>query len=420
MPLQTIYPDVTIEESGLLHKINGVSTSIAAFVGYTPKGIFNKAVRIFSFIEYENLFGGLHQDSLLSYAIWQFFQNGGRDAYVVRVAGRPEKSRIYIPKRRQFSPRSRLSAGIRVNEYTLSDTADIIPNAPDLIGTYADKTGIYALQDVDSFNLLVIPDTTRLPHDSGKKSVIEAAIRFCEEYKAMYLIDPDPEKDASSIINWASAIRSRNAALYFPQIGIADPLNGSSLTHKPPSGAIAGVFARTDERFGVWKAAAGTRALLNGASGLAYQIRDREKEMLTQAFINCLQTFQGNDVMIWGARTLTENNGQDQEWKYISVRRLTLFVEESIDRGTEWATFESNDATLWNRLLIDIETFMYELFLKGAFQGANKKDAYFVKCDSETTTPNDIIDGSLNILVGFAPLKPAEFTIIRIKKNITV
>jgi phage tail sheath protein FI len=290
------------------------------------------------------------------------------------------------------------------------------PNGNDLIGSFEDKTGIYALRDVDLFNIMAIPRTTGLGGDEAR-SVIQAAITFCAERRAFYIVDPDPTRTLTDIGDWVSELgASKNAAVYFPRVMVADPLDGFRTHDMPASGAIAGVYARTDGERGVWKAPAGIDATLRGVQGLSYVLTDGENGTLNPLGINSLRTFPVFGTVIWGARTLEGADQRASEWKYVPVRRLALYIEESLYRGTQWVVFEPNDEPLWAQIRLNVGAFMQNLFRQGAFQGTSPRDAYFVKCDKETTTQNDINLGIVNILVGFAPLKPAEFVIIKIQQ----
>jgi len=291
------------------------------------------------------------------------------------------------------------------------------PNsATDIEGDEASKTGIYALLNVDLFNLLVIPRTTLLP-DTDAKDVIAKAVALCESRRAFFIVDPNPTKDITNIGDWVGGITaSRNAAVYFPQILAADPLQNFRIHAMPASGALAGIYASTDATRGVWKAPAGIDAIIQGAQGLSYTLTDAENGTLNPLGINCLRTFAVYGTVTWGARTLFGSDARADEYKYIPVRRIALYIEESLYRGTKWVVFEPNDEPLWAQIRLNVGAFMQTLFRQGAFQGSTPQAAYFVKCDSETTTPTDQNLGVVNILVGFAPLKPAEFVVIQIQQ----
>ena len=220
--------------------------------------------------------------------------------------------------------------------------------------------------------------------------------------------------------SWPESLTRRYARAtrrsIFPRVKQADPLRENQVETFVPCGAIAGVMARTDATRGVWKAPAGTRCDADGVRGLHVKLTDAENGMLNPLGVNCLRAFPVHGRVVWGARTLRGADPAGDEYKYIPVRRLALFLEESLYRGTQWVVFEPNDEPLWAQIRLNIGAFMQNLFRQGAFQGRTPRDAYFVKCDSETTTQNDINLGIVNIVVGFAPLKPAEFVIIKIQQ----
>ena len=213
-----------------------------------------------------------------------------------------------------------------------------------------------------------------------------------------------------------SADDMRNAAIYFPRVKAADPLSKGQQATFVPCGLIAGAMAATDARRGVWKAPAGLDAGLSGIDGLATSLTNQENGVLNQIGINCLRSFPIYGNVIWGTRTLRGADQMADEYKYIPVRRLALFIEESLFRGTQWVVFEPNDEPLWAQIRLNVGSFMHNLFVQGAFQGQTPAAAYFVKCDKETTTQNDIDLGIVNIHVGFAPLKPAEFVVLQIQQ----
>ncbi|MEK6570871.1 MAG: phage tail sheath C-terminal domain-containing protein, partial [Bacteroidota bacterium] len=193
--------------------------------------------------------------------------------------------------------------------------------------------------------------------------------------------------------------------------------NNDQLRSVGPSGTIAGLITRIDRSYGVWKASAGIQATLNNVSSLEYFPTDQENAALNQLGINCLRSFPPSSFVCWGARTLIGDEPLTSEWKYIPVRRLALFIEETVYRGTKWAVLEPNDESLWSEIRLDVGAFLHDLFQRGAFQGTTPEEAYFVKCDGGTTTEDDIDRGFVNIVVGFAGLRPAEFLILRIEQR---
>lgn len=285
-------------------------------------------------------------------------------------------------------------------------------------GKEAAKQGLFALEQADLFNLLCIP-----PYLSGgdvDSSLIDEAIPYCEKRRAMLLIDPptkwtDKEK-AKSGIGTEVGSASKNAAIFFPRLRQANPLRENQMEDFVPCGAVAGLFARIDTQRGVWKAPAGLEATLVGVPQLSVPLTDGENGELNPLGINCLRTMPGAGRVAWGSRTRVGDDRLASEWKYIPVRRTALFIEESLYRGTQWVVFEPNDEPLWAQIRLNVGAFMHNLFRQGAFQGTTPREAYFVKCDRETTTQNDINLGIVNIVVGFAPLKPAEFVIIKLQQ----
>jgi phage tail sheath protein FI len=284
------------------------------------------------------------------------------------------------------------------------------------------KHGLWALEKADLFNLLCIPPLTR-DTDVGALTRT-AAEQYCRKRRAFFIVDPLSSWDEPSDLTGSSGVdsagfglaRSSYAALFFPQIRSPDPLRDGQLETFAPCGAIAGIMARTDSTRGVWKAPAGIDATLNGVSELTVKLTDGENGQLNPIGINCLRSFPVIGQVVWGARTLRGADQLADEYKYIPVRRVALFIEESLYRGTQWVVFEPNDEPLWAQIRLNLGAFMNNLFRQGAFQGKTPREAYFVKCDKETTTQNDINLGIVNIIVGFAPLKPAEFVVIKIQQ----
>ena len=291
--------------------------------------------------------------------------------------------------------------------------------ATELVGDESTKSGIYALRDVDLFNILVIPETFDLS-ETGAASVVGPAIALCAEERAFYIVDPPSTLTLSTISGWVqsrlNSVGGRNAAAYFPPVRIPDPLDAMRLRTMAPSGTLAGVYARTDAQRGVWKAPAGIDATLDNVLELTIPINDRENGQINPKGVNALRAFPAFGRVAWGARTGRGGDDAADEYKYIPIRRLALFLEESLYRGTQWVVFEPNDEPLWAQIRLNLGAFMNGLFRQGAFQGKTPQEAYFVKCDKETTTQADRNLGIVNIVVGFAPLKPAEFVILTIQQ----
>ncbi len=278
-----------------------------------------------------------------------------------------------------------------------------------------------SLDKVPIFNLLVIPGVA----DNG---IWSAALAFCERKQAFVILDPSHEAIATpdnitppESSRWIGSVmdtkvpKSQNGAIYFPYLRSIDPLTGSSI-ELPPSGFVAGIYARTDLNRGVWKAPAGLETTILGTTGVVEQGRmtDQRQGTLNPKGVNCLRSFPGVGTVVYGARTLVTENPAFQQWRYVPVRRMALFIEQTLLRNLGWVVFEPNDEPLWAAIRTSIEGFMLSLFTQGAFQGSTPSQAFQVKCDKSTTTQTDIDNGIVNIIVAFAPLKPAEFVIIKI------
>jgi phage tail sheath protein FI len=517
MPVLPTYPGVYIEElSSGVRTITGVATSITAFIGRARRGDTDKATVITSYADYQRLFGGSWDKSMMSYAVRDFYMNGGSRALIVRVAKDATNAEVELvaeespagPLTLEASSPGSWANSIKVSvNHNTKDTADkklfnlIINEGPggsiekhlnvsvdsssprfltrvleqssmllrvkgtiptgrpasteeltgsppkltdvpvgvsvegtdgndvtaaEYKGVALKKTGLWAF-DNEEFNLLCIPPPTRdLDTDT---TVYSDALTLCVNNRAMLIVDSpkawgDTPVPAVAVANAMDKVddlglsgdNARNAALFFPQIKQADPERDNQIEVMAPCGIIAGIMARTDTSRGVWKAPAGTDASLNGIQGLQVVMSDNENGLLNPLAINCLRSFPVTGRVVWGTRTMKGADQLADEYKYISVRRTALFIEESLYRGTQWVVFEPNDEPLWAQIRLNVGAFMHNLFRQGAFQGKTPREAYLVKCDKETTTQNDINSGIVNILVGFAPLKPAEFVMIKIQQ----
>jgi phage tail sheath protein FI len=309
------------------------------------------------------------------------------------------------------------------NEQFLTNisSGDVFEKADFLSEFQADSS----LDKVQILNLLLIPGIS-------DNSILSAALDFCERKQAFLILDP-PEKAVADrtgvpvgenaddflmeklMLNSSEIPKSTNGALYFPYLNSTDPLTGRSIK-LPPSGFVAGIYARTDLTRGVWKAPAGLETTIQNTTGVVEKGRmtDQRQGTLNPIGVNCLRSFPGIGTVVYGARTLMSNNKAHEQWKYVPVRRMALFIEQTLYRNLGWVVFEPNDEPLWVAIRISIENFMLSLFNQGAFQGAKPSQAFQVKCDSSTTTQTDIDNGVVNIIVAFAPLKPAEFVIVKI------
>jgi len=291
-------------------------------------------------------------------------------------------------------------------------------SAPDL---NAYNTGIATLSRLDpySFNLLCLPGTALLSQ-SNAASVYATAAQLCVDERAFLLVDPPTSVTTpNQVVTWVNAlsigVNGGNAAVYYPRLQVADPINQGRLRNVAPSGTMAGVYATTDANRGVWKAPAGITASLNNSS-VASILNDTDSAQLNPLGIDVLRNFSTYGNVSWGARTMQGADQIGSQWAYIPVRRTALYLEQSLLDGLKWAVFEPNDEPLWSQIRLNVTSFLHQMFRQGAFQGTSATSAYFVKCDSETTQQADIDAGIVNIVVGFAPLKPAEFIILQIEQ----
>ena len=379
------YPGVYIDELPAgVRRIAGVPTSTAAFVGSGGAGPCDQAIHVHALAEFERVFGAAAETDPMRLAVELFFANGGRDAVVVRASG--------------------------------EDGSE--PPA---------AKGLEALDGVERFDLLCLPGLyADIPPTelTTIATVLEAASRYCARRGAILVIDPLPDwQSVEDVVSGPSSIRAittgveaENAVASFPNLLVATregPLTCA------PAGAIAGVIARTDRSRGLWKAPAGLEAAITGTVGLASAINTSDAAALRDAGVNTVRQFPGTGIVPWGARLLAGATRDDPEWRYVNVRRELIFLESSIDDGLQWVVFEPNDEPLWASVRQSIECFLASLFRQGAFAGRTPDEAYFVKCGPDTMTQDEIDTGVVNIVVGFAPLRPAEFVNFRIQRRAT-
>lgn len=527
MPVTPTYPGIYIEEvRSNAHSITAAATSIAVFVGYTHPFKTNpnnwgKAVRVFSFSDFERECGGFFNSDRLTahvaHAVNNFFLNGGSDAYVVPLqphfydmaSGTPVDKGAMAPAEVTIGgirfialeptdahhPMSITINNLQPSDPLLPlvfDLADIqvtygsraetfrkvqlktvgaeniieqrigtaakpvsslisvapvggavtsyvaavnqiplgYPNPPFVANyplpgwtTYnpADFAPVFEqdqpLDKVPIFNLMVLPGIS-------DNAVWSAALAFCERKQAFLIMDAPRDDSADGAggltkvedtFRGGAVPKSPNGAFYFPWLLATDPLTGVQ-RDVPPSGYVAGIYARTDTNRGVWKAPAGLETTVLNTSGVVERGRmtDMRQGTLNPIGVNCLRDFPGIGTVIFGARTLVAANPAFEQFRYVPVRRMTLFLEQTLLRNLTWVIFEPNDEPLWVAIRTSIEAFMLSLFRQGAFQGTMPSQAFQVTCDKTTTTQTDIDNGIVNIVVAFAPLKPAEFVIVKI------
>lgn len=347
--------------------ITGVPTSVAAFIGRTADGPADVATAVGSYAEYERTFGTSTPDLPMAAAVAGFFANGGTSAVVLR-----------------------------------NDA----------------QTGLPALDAIDTINMLVAPADPALHGADAMKAIASNAADYCSRRGAILIADP--------LDSWTAAAQSGNfERITAADLGIAAPQNGTVCTYFPrvktpdpgnpagervtsAAGIIAGLCATADRTRGVWQSPGGIASPITGVTGLEIQLTAAQSSILESAGINSLRAFPGQGTLLWGARTLAGAGTAPDDFKYIAVRRFVSYIEASIERGVAFAAFEPNAEPLWARIRLLSETFLRDLAQQGALYD------YFVRCDATTMTQDDINQGHLIVLVGVAPLKPAEFVIVRI------
>jgi phage tail sheath protein FI len=500
-------PGVYVEEVPSTSKpIEGVGTSIAAFVGLAPGGPVNTPVRISNWTQFSKIFGDpaepdngpFMEGAYLAHSVYGFFQNGGALCWVVRV-GAPENGgaravaalpaatdkgvetfraqalegvdgtvKVEIseePKadggestyklvvdagsagHEEFEgltlKKGRTNLATKVNSQSklikIEETGASLPEAQrapapgtyslsappvsaekvkpgDFEGDVARRKGMGGLAAVDEITMVCMPDIMTLANgddDTQLRDLQGKMIAHCEMAgDRMAIIDAPPNLLPQEILEWrmnTAGYDSKFATLYYPWIEVMDPLSNQPML-VPPSGHVAGVWCRTDSSRGVHKAPANEVVL--GVNGLGFQVTQAEQGGLNKVGINCIRSFPGRGIRIWGARTLSS----DPEWRYINVRRLFNYIAESIMEGTQWSVFEPNDQRLWMQLRIAATNFLMRTWREGALFGATPEQAFFVKCDEETNPPEVIEAGQVICEIGIAPVKPAEFVVFRLSQ----
>ncbi len=378
-------PGVYVEETSFRSKsIEGVSTSTTAFAGFTRRGplaIARSPRLLTSFAEFEKLYGGLAdlrftpKTNHVAHAARAFFAEGGRRLYVARVRSPSAKAKESIKDWQ----------GALDKLAVLNDVAIVAAPGSTERGRLADSI-----------------QSRLVAHAEAAK-----AYRFA-------VLDIPQAKTPSEAAAYRRNYDSKNAAFYYSWIKVPnpsakpnDPQVASFLT-LPPSVFICGIYARCDAERGVFKAPA--NEVVRSAAGLERQVTQAEQDTLNPAGVNCLRFFAGKGYRVWGARTASS----DPEWKYVNVRRYLIYLEHSIDRGTQWVVFEPNNEPLWANVRRVVSDFLLNEWKNGGLLGRKPEEAFFVRCDRTTMTQNDINAGRLVCLVGVAPIKPAEFVIIRI------
>jgi len=364
--------------------IEAVSTGVLGIVGVTMAGTVSTPTKVTTWQEFINAFGRTDPSSFTAEAVWGFFHNGGSEAWVVKV------------------PHPTVPAGV----------PEAATHDPDAVLARVLVEGIEMLASGASVDIVICPDMLMVNDDRLRRSVIDAMEVYAEKNLRFAIVDLPPISDDKELVDWRlKHVTSTFAAAYAPHTEIVhlDPHAPDRTRFVPPSGAVAGIFAQTDARRGVWKAPAGVE--VHGVVGLGEDYTDARQDLLNPNAVNVLRDFPQRGIMVWGARTASN----DPEWRYVAVRRLANMMQRSIAAGTQWAVFEPNDEPLWSKVRGSVEGFMFDLWKGGALAGSKPKDAFFVRVGlGETMTKTDVADGRLIVNIGFAPMRPAEFTTLTI------
>jgi phage tail sheath protein FI len=494
-------PGVYVEEVAAgARPIEGVGTSVAAFVGLAEDGPINAPVLVTNWSQFSQTFGEFMEGSYLAHAVYGYFLNGGGTCYVVRIGGdqAPSAARVEIPtaadkavagfRATALEPgtsgnqvRIEVSEASEGGDAASADSFKLIVRAPgkpeevfdnvsakrgktsvvtavkersklitleeigpanlerapargnhtltgsevgkavtlspdDYVGDPADRTGFSGLEAVEAVTMLAVPDLMSMYQAGqidleGVQAVQTAMLAHCELMgDRVAVLDAPPGLNAQQIGEWRTdkvGYDSKYGTLYWPWVKVFDPVAGQA-RFVPPSGHVSGVWARSDEERGVHKAPA--NEILRGVLALELNLTKGEHDQLNPQGINCIRAFPGRGIRIWGARTLSS----DPEWRYLNVRRLFNYIEESVLEGTQWVVFEPNDQDLWERVKRTINGFLTRTWRDGALFGSTPEAAFYVKCDAETNPPDVVEAGQLIVEIGIAPVKPAEFVVFRI------
>ncbi|HET9473788.1 MAG TPA: hypothetical protein VFO82_07840 [Steroidobacteraceae bacterium] len=498
---------LSAEQPGSIRVIARAATNIAAFIGRALKGPVNEPVPIRSFADYTRVFGGLWQPSTLSYAVEQFFENGGRCAVIVRIVNGARPPTLSLPTTngklilrgvgagsREFLrasvdydsieareqdrfnlvvQRVRTAGSEQIEDQEIFRRLSITPGADrfiadmlldsrlvrvqgsvpterptrtppaasgavigytpsnpdgddggpitdyDVIGSAQSKTGIFALEAAPDINLLCVPPLTR-EQDVGLSTLLVAG-RFCRERRALLIVDP-PAQWASGAAaldgmrHWP--FRSEDAAMFYPRVVAFDRLRGR-FEMFAPCGVAAGMIARCDESWPVWSAAEGDDAILRPGLRPAWNVSNADRSRLINAGINLLQSVRIAPKFAASPRTLASGSAAVSDWRYLSQRRLALFVMTSIERGTRWMRFERNTESTWQLARGQVEAFLESLYAEGAFHARSGDDSYFVSCDARINNEETLRAGKINLAYGFATSNPGNYHAFLVTHSMT-
>jgi phage tail sheath protein FI len=384
-------PGVYVEEVSSGNKpIESAGSSTAAFIGEGAIGPLNEPVPLANWSQFTKYFGGFEHSPFLAHSLYQWFANGGGLAFVSLV-GRPDAAEAPVapatgdkPEKPKPVAKPASKAGLFIGED----------------GGPGKRSGLHVFSPIREVSIVVAPG-------QSDQAIHDAILTHCEVNGDRFAILDCPEDLGTSLDQMYKPRDSKYGAYYFPWLQVFDPVSKAN-KFIPPSGPVAGIYARTDAERGVHKAPA--NELVRGALGLKYNLTSAEQALLNPRGINLIRDMGDRGIRVWGARTVSS----DPEWRYINVRRLFLVIEQSILAGTQWCVFEPNDQNLWKKIVRNVRAYLMTVWRSGALFGETPEQAFFVKCDSETNPPELIDMGQVNISIGIAPVKPAEFVIFKI------
>lgn len=389
-------PGVYVEEIESGSKpIEAGATNIVGFLGVAEKGPVNQATLVTNWTQYTKIFGGLHEGGWLGHGVYQFFQNGGTKCYINNLA-EPAKKKADAPAKED----DKAAADTPYEVKNPDNIAKLIIGKDEGVGK---KSGLFLFDEIQDISLVCAPGVT-------DPAAQDAILTHCEKNRFRFAVLDSPETLQGGIDTMPMPRDSIMGAYYFPWVEMYDMVADKNV-YAPPSGGICGVYGRVDGTRGVHKAPA--NELFKTALGLKYNLTDAEQELLNPKGINCIRNFPGRGIRVWGARTISSN----PEWRYVNVRRLFCMVEQALQNGTNWVVFEPNTRDLWKKIIRNITSFMLNIWKSGALFGNTPEEAFYVRCDDELNPPESIDAGYVNIEIGLAPAKPAEFVVFRVSQK---
>ena len=408
-------PGVYVEEVESGSKpIEAGATNIVGFLGIAEKGPVNEAVLVTNWTQYTKTFGGMHKAGWLGHAVYQFFQNGGTKCYINNLAepmAQKPKTEVKTEKNDKNGKKSEENAVSTENAQTPQSELDGAIRNPDNIAKLiigkdegvGKRSGLYLFDEIQDISIVSAPGVT-------DPAAQDAILSHCERNRFRVAVLDSPETLAGGIDTMPKPRDSIMGSYYFPWIEMYDVVQDKNV-YAPPSGGICGIYGRVDGARGVHKAPA--NELFRTALGLKYNLTDAEQELLNPKGVNCIRSFPGRGIRVWGARTISSN----PEWRYVNIRRLFCMVEQAIQNGTSWVVFEPNTKDTWKKLARTATAFLLNIWRDGMLVGDTPEQAFYVRCDEELNPPESVDAGYVVCEIGLAPAKPAEFVVFRISQK---